>query len=258
MVKVCIVGAGTVGLSVAYHIAQELSKSDEIIIIAENFYNETTSYGSGGLWEPYEIAGTPDELINYWGSYTFKHFQSLHYSKDAVISGVQLMTNYVLLEDHVVDVPSWSLGSHGLNNDSTMYPIRGQVLRVRAPWIKSVWFFGSSYIIPNIDNVVIGGTAQKGDWNTNASLQDTERIISGVAEIFPSIRDAPIESVWAGLRPGRTPLRLDSSVITHPDSEKSLLLVHCYGHGGSGITLAMGCAQDIFINHIIPYIKEKI
>ena len=28
----------------------------------------------------------------------------------------------------------------------------------RAPWIKDVWFFGSSYVIPNVDSVVLGGT----------------------------------------------------------------------------------------------------
>lgn len=29
-------------------------------------------------------------------------------------------------------------------------------------------------------------------------------------------------------------------------------IVHCYGHGGSGITLAMGCAIDIADNYIQP------
>jgi hypothetical protein len=26
-----------------------------------------------------------------------------------------------------------------------------------APWIKDVWFFGTSYLIPNVDCVVLGG-----------------------------------------------------------------------------------------------------
>ena len=63
-----------------------------------------------------------------------------------------------------------------------------------APWLKDVWFFGSSYIIPNIDNVVLGGTAGKGDWNTAVSLEDTKRIVDNIAKVFPSIRDAPIVS----------------------------------------------------------------
>lgn len=65
----------------------------------------------------------------------------------------------------------------------------------RAPWLKDVWFFGSSYIIPNVDTVVLGGTAGKGDWSTAVSLQDTETILSNIEKVFPSIRDAPIVSL---------------------------------------------------------------
>lgn len=32
----------------------------------------------------------------------------------------------------------------------------------------------------------------------------------------------------------------------------SVPVVHCYGHGGSGITLAMGCAEDAVSNHVAP------
>jgi D-amino-acid oxidase len=54
--------------------------------------------------------------------------------------------------------------------------------------------------------------------------------------------------MYAGLRPSRSPVRLESELL--PSSNK--LLIHCYGHGGSGITLAMGCAQDVVLNHVIP------
>ena len=34
------------------------------VVIAESFLDNTTSHGSGGLWEPYKVEGTPDEIIN--------------------------------------------------------------------------------------------------------------------------------------------------------------------------------------------------
>ena len=60
--NVAIIGAGTIGLSVAENLLKEVSMLGcpselKITIIAEYFYDKTTSYGSGGLWEPYQIAG---------------------------------------------------------------------------------------------------------------------------------------------------------------------------------------------------------
>lgn len=54
------------------------------------------------------------------------------------------------------------------------------------------------------------------------------------------------ENIWVGLRPGRAPLRLETEEVA------SVPVVHCYGHGGSGITLAMGCAEDVVANHVVP------
>jgi D-amino-acid oxidase len=60
--------------------------------------------------------------------------------------------------------------------------------------MKSVWLFGSSYIIPNTDNVVLGGTAQKGDWNRVNSLEDTKQIMEKITQVFPALETAPIVS----------------------------------------------------------------
>jgi len=354
MTRICVVGAGTVGLSCALRIKEEYGSSADVTVVADKFIEDTTSCGSGGLWEPYQIAGTPDEKINYWGKIAFDHFLNLYHGPDAAAAGVQLMTAYQLLEekDAGTQIPSWKdivfnftelsieelrkmnvpsqyvrgfsfgtlvieqsrymsyltrclrtmgvkfvtkklsnlddlflhrtetsgemggdavgdgdlgsfdvvvncsgLGAFDLVKDETMYPIRGQVIRVHAPWMKNVWFFGTSYIIPNVDTVVLGGTAQKGDWSTATTQSDTDKILRDIYNLFPSLQDAPIVKVWAGLRPGRTPLRLDSERKGTSDREQALL-VHCYGHGGSGITLAMGCAEDVLKNHISPFLEQ--
>jgi glycine/D-amino acid oxidase-like deaminating enzyme len=330
-----------VGLSQALRIKEELGTEAEVTLIADKFLSETTSCGSGGLWEPYQIAGTPDEKVNVWGKVAFDHFLELLHGPDAARAGVQLLTAYNLMQQQDTYVePSWKdivfnfrkleavdLAQMGfparftqgftfgtlvieqrlymdwlmnllrskwgvtfrqqriesleeftspsgegaafdivinctgigagklLGKEDDVYPIRGQVLRVKAPWMNNVVFWGTSYIIPNVDTVVLGGTAQRGNWDTTPSEADTRKILDDVCELFPAMRDAPIETVWAGLRPGRTPLRLESSTTSQ---HRNQLIVHNYGHGGSGITLAMGCADDVVRNHILPFLQKNL
>lgn len=161
------------------------------------------------------------------------------------------------------------LGAKDLLRDDSMRPVRGQVLRVRAPWIKAFWMFGDHYIIPNSDNVVLGGTKQVGDWNLEASEEDTKFILDGVSALFPSLRDAPIEKIFVGLRPVRDEVRLEcgevlvasgssSSISTEGSGGgASVVVAHCYGHGGCGITLGMGCAEDLVVNHLLPLMDSR-
>lgn len=106
--KVCVVGAGVVGLSCALKIYEEYLDSVNITVVADSFLDDTTSCGSGGLWEPYQIAGTPDHKINQWGKHSFEHFSQLYQSKDAAAAGVQMMTCYQLLEpNEKLSLPEW-------------------------------------------------------------------------------------------------------------------------------------------------------
>jgi len=139
------------------------------------------------------------------------------------------------------------LGAKELCNDNEMYPIRGQVRRVRAPWVT--WFVmldnekGSTYIIPNSESIVLGGTTQKDDWNQELREADLEHILRGTSEVVPSLKQAELIRDQVGLRPGRTSVRLE--LETMKIDGKDLKVIHNYGHGGSGYTLFYGCAQEV-------------
>ena len=58
--------------------------------------------------------------------------------------------------------------------------------------MQSIFFYGSTYIIPNMDTIVCGGTAQKDDWNTKPSEDDTKIIMDDIINCFPSMKEAPV------------------------------------------------------------------
>ena len=58
--------------------------------------------------------------------------------------------------------------------------------------MQCIWFWNTSYIIPNMDTIVCGGTAQEDDWNLTESIDDTKKIMGDICERFPSLIQAPV------------------------------------------------------------------
>ncbi|CAF2634282.1 unnamed protein product [Rotaria sp. Silwood2] len=137
------------------------------------------------------------------------------------------------------------LASRYLVGDQTIRPARGQVIRVYAPWIKSVYEFdtdeGFGYIVPQLDTVVLGGTFQLNDWNTKIDENDTKKILRICSKAFPALKQIRHGKVQVGLRPYRD----DGVRLEHEKTADGINVVHCYGHSGAGITLSWGCAKDI-------------
>jgi glycine/D-amino acid oxidase-like deaminating enzyme len=61
--------------------------------------------------------------------------------------------------------------------------------------------------------------------------------------LLPSLQQAQVLDHWVGLRPGRTRVRL--ALDQAPGAGGAAApIIHNYGHGGSGLTLAWGCAGE--------------
>jgi D-amino-acid oxidase len=132
------------------------------------------------------------------------------------------------------------LGARELAGDGTLTAVRGQVVRVTAPGVDE-WLLDQSdpqrlvYVVPRERDVVLGGTAQEGAEDLEPDPATSAAIRERCAALVPALRDAPVVGVAVGLRPVRPTVRL----------EAERRVVHCYGHGGAGVTLAWGCAGEV-------------
>ena len=134
------------------------------------------------------------------------------------------------------------LESGNLLGDEEVYPIRGQILRVKTE-IKEMHLDQQiptlTYIVPRSNDMILGGVAQENNWSLNPTEKDREFILGKCSSIIPELKDANIIEELVGLRPGRSSVRLEKEIIS------GVPLIHNYGHGGSGVTLSWGCADDV-------------
>ena len=132
------------------------------------------------------------------------------------------------------------LGAAELTGDRTLQPVRGQVVYVEAPevgeWlVDDVDGDAPAYVVPRERDVVCGGTAQEGEWDRTPDPATAAAILERCAARVPALRGARVLGGAAGLRPVRPAVRLEADGP----------VVHCYGHGGAGVTLCWGCAEEV-------------
>lgn len=151
-----------------------------------------------------------------------------------------------LYDDYDIVVNCTGLGAAKLCNDKELFPIKGQTIRVTAPWLKHFAIADeteqTTYILPGANNVVLGGTLEHGNWDKTISIETREKIWNNCIKLEPSLKHAVRQYDWAGLRPGRTSIRLEHEHVTH--DKKKITVVHNYGHGGCGVALHWGCAAE--------------
>jgi D-amino-acid oxidase len=148
------------------------------------------------------------------------------------------------LERAPVVVDCAGLGARELDGDDDLLSVRGQVVYVEQRGVEE-WLLDQAdarrlvYVVPRERDVVLGGTAEEGEDDTRPSAETAEEIRARCVAAMPALADAPVLGTRIGLRPARSAVRLEA------ESRRGGTIVHCYGHGGAGVTLAWGCAEEV-------------
>jgi D-amino-acid oxidase len=137
------------------------------------------------------------------------------------------------------------MGARDLVPDPDLTPIRGQLVVVENPGITE--FFSEDtglspdllHFSPHGDAMILGGTAQPGVWSREPDPATAAAIIARCAEIEPRLRDAHVLHHRVGLRPTLARVRVEEQTAN------GTRLIHNYGHGGAGVTLSWGCANEV-------------
>lgn len=270
MARVIVVGAGVVGLTCAVRL---LEAGHRVDVVARDLPLETTSAVAAAIWHAY--LAEPANLVGRWSQTTYAALEALTGDPDA---GVRLVEGSVVSSDGIavevvplVEMPvhlRWlqervetlggtltrlnlaglptgadvvvncsGLGARLLAADHEVTPVQGQVVVVEQFGLDRWWLdpSGPTYVVPRSHDVVVGGTEVHGEWSRTPSPDVAAAILERAATLVPAVRSARVLRHKVGLRPVRPTVRV----------ERVDDVVHCYGHGGSGVTLAWGTAADV-------------
>lgn len=271
MSRVLVVGAGVVGLTCAVRLLEEGHRVD---VVARDLPLETTSAVAAALVHPYRAG--PADLVERWSARSESVFADLAQRSGEhgvrVLPGTDAVRGEV--EAPVVDMPRYlqwlvarlddlggtltrlnlsrlpdasgpddavvncsGLGARLLGQDRTVVPVAGQVVVLDRVVLDRFWLdaAGPTYVVPRGREVVVGGTDDEGEWSRTPSPEVAEEILRRATALVPELAQARVVRHKVGLRPARPEVRL----------ERVGRVVHCYGHGGAGVTLSWGCADDV-------------
>jgi D-amino-acid oxidase len=147
------------------------------------------------------------------------------------------------------------LAARALAADPLVRPVRGQVVWMTNPGLTNWWSVETdplTYVLPHPGRVVVGGTTDDGEFDTTPDDETARRMVERARALVPALEKADVLSTRVGLRPARPAVRLE----TVPGAEGTT--IHCYGHGGSGVTLSWGSADDVLaaVEHVLEVTRQ--
>ncbi len=141
-----------------------------------------------------------------------------------------------------VVVDAAGLGARLLAQDTSVVPVRGQVLYVEQVGLER-WVLddaGPTYVVPRRRDIVVGGTEDHGAWDRTPDPRTADELLRRAVALVPELARARVLGHRVGLRPARPAVRLEQE-----HTPAGTRVVHCYGHGGAGVTLSWGCAAEV-------------
>lgn len=154
--------------------------------------------------------------------------QQLLTTSTGEVTGIQTTQGTLQASDYVLTTGAWT---SQLLPQIPVYPRKGQMLSVKVPDtvetlpLQQVLFGPNIYIVPRRDGlIVIGATAEDVDFTPGLTPDGIHTLLSAAIELYPALRQFPIDEFWWGYRPttpdllpilGKSPFRNLSLAVGH-------------------------------------------
>ncbi len=159
-----------------------------------------------------------------------------------IATGVKSRNETIASDNIVVAGGAWSAKLlEQFNTGLKVEPVRGQMLLFKTPprLISRIVMHKGHYVIPRRDGyTLVGSTVEHAGFSKETTIEAFSQLHKAALNIIPSLADYPVETHWAGLRPG-SPEGVPF-ICRHPSIEN--LYINS-GHFRNGVVLGPASAR---------------
>jgi glycine oxidase len=163
-------------------------------------------------------------------------------TKRGRIKGVRTEYSEVMAEHVIIACGAWSATLlKELGQEVPVMPVRGQMILFRGPpnLMKRIVLHEGHYVIPRLDGrILVGSTMEEVGFDKTVTDEARDGLVEVAHTLVPALANVPIESHWAGLRPG-SPAGIPF-ISAHPTVEG--LYINA-GHFRNGVVMAPASAE---------------
>ncbi len=168
---------------------------------------------------------------------------------DTVLENGEVKEVVGLKERYTADFYVFTLGAWSrMLFNLPVYPIKGQILKIKGPEPKYVYYSKLAYIIPKEAYLLIGATVEDAGFDIRPTLEGIKRLSEGAMKVLPELKDAEFLGVKVGFRPATPDLK--------PIYELGKNYIISTGHYRNGILWAPISAK-IVLDYIERGVKSR-
>ncbi|MBE9516207.1 MAG: glycine oxidase ThiO [Proteobacteria bacterium] len=156
--------------------------------------------------------------------------------------GIETVSGVIETQQAIIAAGAWTgdlLATCGVTLQ--VRPVRGQMILLKAEpdWLRRIVLQDQRYVIPRADGrILVGSTLEEVGYDKSTTAAARQELLAAATRLIPGLADFPVETQWAGLRPGSVD---GTPTISRVFGMQGLVI--CSGHYRNGLVLGPASAR---------------